>query len=398
MTATERYAASVERLNQIVAASDGKFSQKNYYRELENLQKMLPEVQKRQQSKDTGTVMNEGVSQELMSHRERYTKRATELNQLLADSDITAQTHSVMMSKLTIQSYQEMGSTLVSTGSQIAVAGTLITGSLAMLGRSAINQAKDFEQTKVSFEAMLGSQQQAQKMLDDLTKFAAATPFTMPTLLSATKMLLQFKVASKDVMGILKSIGDVTGGSDPSKVQAMAYAFAQMTAAGRLMGQDLMQMINAGFNPLNEMVKTTGKSLTELREEMSEGRISAEMVKEAFANASDRLDLMGKQSQTVEGRMSTLTDNIGLFWRSIGERLLPIVGAWVDAMSSVTGWFQQLSPEIKTAIAYGGLFAVVIGSAVTATAGLLVTVGYMVYTQRLNLRQQLLQMSPRHLN
>lgn len=331
------------------------------------------------------------IMEQSKTSAQKYAEQIKELDALLNATTTAEERHAVSLRRSQVaqeaanaasgksqQQYKDIGSSLATAGTAIATVGAIITGSLVMLGKSAVDQAKEFEQTMISFEAMLGSQVKAKTLLTELTKFSAETPFTMPTLLSATKMLLQFQVPARDVMGILKSIGDVTGGSDAGKVQAMAYAFSQMSAAGRLMGQDLMQMINAGFNPLTEMSKTTGKSLAVLREEMSEGKITADMVKAAFASASERLDLMGKQAVTLGGRMSTLDDNIGLFWRSIGEQLLPLVGYVVDAFASWVKRFQDLDPWWKSFIAYAGLAAAILGTFTTVIGGTIAGLGFMI--------------------
>lgn len=92
--------------------------------------------------------------------------------------------------------------------------------------------------------------------------------------------MLGFGIESDKVMGYLKALGDISMG-DSERFQSLALAFSQMSATGKLMGQDLLQMINAGFNPLKVISEETGKSIGELKDEMSQGKISAEMVQKA---------------------------------------------------------------------------------------------------------------------
>src|SRR5690606_25401177 len=82
-----------------------------------------------------------------------------------------------------------------------------------------------------------------------------------------------------------KAIGDIAMG-DANKMNSLTLAYSQMTSTGKLMGQDLLQMINAGFNPLNEISKKTGKSIGDLKKEMEQGKISANMVEKAFIGAT----------------------------------------------------------------------------------------------------------------
>lgn len=221
------------------------------------------------------------------------------------------------------------------------------------LSQKIVDSSAAYEQTTVSFEAMLGSATLAKSTLSDLVQFAAKTPFEMPTLEAATKMLLQYGVSANEVLPILRSIGDVTGGADPNKVMQMSYAFGQMRASGRLMGQDLLQMINAGFNPLREIAKVTGKSVSMLKDEMEKGRITAEMVGKAFDAASKRLNLMEKQSSTLTGRISTLRDNYGIFLRHIGDETAPMVNLAVDALAKLVAQLDKLPQGAKVTV--GGL-------------------------------------------
>lgn len=398
MTDTERYNVRLDEMS--VLLQKGAISRQTFDRVMKQSENLLPEFAesaKKQAEAESHrqSVMSRGanLTQSMLSAEERHKQTVGELGEMLKAGAISQDTHNRAVDQAN-QQYQSasgsvavltqrmsnLGSGLLQAGSAITAVGALIAGSLGFMGNQAISSAKSFEQTMVAYGAMLGSQDKAQKLLGELTELGAKTPFEMPTLLSATRMLLQFQVPAKEVVGILKSIGDVTGGSDPGKVQSMAYAFSQMSAAGRLMGQDLMQMINAGFNPLTEMAKKTGKSLQTLRQEMGEGKITADMVKEAFASASGRLNLMEKQSATLEGRISTLNDNIGILMRSLGNALLPIAGFFVDIKATIVGFFNSLSDETKKYIAYAGLFTFAVGAGIAAVGGMAIAVGGLVLT------------------
>lgn len=254
--------------------------------------------------------------------------------------------------------------TLTSLGVSLSAIGT---------ARSAVQMAADAEQMQISFETMLGSAEAGRRMVEDLQRFAAATPLDMPTIQRATQLLMQFGVEGDEVIGILRQLGDVTGG-EASKMMSMALAFGQMSSTGRLMGGDLNQMINAGFNPLQEMARTTGQSMAFLKEEMERGRISLQMVRDALTSASGAggrfAGLMEKQSQSFSGLLSTMQDDIGGFMRTLGKDLIEglglkaIIRGVSAAAQELTGWLQSLSPEIKRV-------ASIIGIATLAAGGLL---------------------------
>ncbi|MCZ2140812.1 MAG: tape measure protein [Bacteroidia bacterium] len=172
-------------------------------------------------------------------------------------------------------------------GASKAFAGmiaTVATGLAAATG-FAIKSASDMENLRISLDVMTGSAENGEKVFKDLYDFAAKTPFETSDLAKATQTMLGFGISSEDVMGNLKMLGDVSMGNK-DKLGSLTLAFSQITSTGRLMGQDLLQLINAGFNPLTIISQKTGKSMTELKDEMSKGAISAEMVTDAFKTAT----------------------------------------------------------------------------------------------------------------
>lgn len=241
------------------------------------------------------------------------------------------------------------------------MAGLLGLGGMAGLTGGAgwaISQAADIEKLAISFEVMLGSASAAKKMLGDIQKFAAETPFEMMGLKQNVQMMLNFGVAQKDVMKYLKMLGDVSGG-DQNRLSGLTYAFSQVQAAGKLMGQDLMQMINHGFNPLQEMARTTGKSLNTLRDEMSRGKITSAMVAEAFRTASSEggkfNGMMQKQSQTFGGLMSTLKDTIVIEAGHVGTMLiekLRLKEALNTAIAGAAVWAPKFAHAVGMVLDY----------------------------------------------
>lgn len=191
-----------------------------------------------------------------------------------------------------------------------------IGGAIAGIGRGFAQDMKDgvaynasMEQYTTSFTTMLGDQAKAQQLVNDLKVTAAKTPFGMEDLAKNTQTLMAFGMSADEAKLRLGQLGDISQG-DAQKLESLTLAFAQVSSAGKLSGQDLLQMINAGFNPLQEMSKKTGKSVGELKEEMEKGAISADMVADAFASATAEggqfYGAMEAQSKTFSGQVSTL--------------------------------------------------------------------------------------------
>lgn len=184
-----------------------------------------------------------------------------------------------------------------------------------------INVRTQMESYEVSLEAMLSSKEKADAMLGTFREMAATTPLTLGALAGGAKTMLGFGLASESVVPHLKAIGDISGGN-AEKFSSLVLSFSQMSSVGKLMGQDLLQMINAGFNPLEEISRKTGKSIGVLKEEMSKGAITSKMVQDAFISVTQEggrfngmlekqgQGLMGLQAQ-FQGAWETMLNNIG---------------------------------------------------------------------------------------
>lgn len=184
-----------------------------------------------------------------------------------------------------------------------------------------INVRTQMESYETSLEAMLNSKEKADAMLGTFREMAATTPLTLGALAGGAKTMLGFGLASESIVPHLKAIGDISGGN-AEKFSSLVLSFSQMSSVGKLMGQDLLQMINAGFNPLEEISRKTGKSIGVLKEEMSKGAISSKMVQDAFISVTQEggrfngmlekqgQGLVGLQAQ-FQGAWETMLNNIG---------------------------------------------------------------------------------------
>ena len=202
-------------------------------------------------------------------------------------------------------------------------------------GQYALSTSAAFEQLAISFRVMTGSAQTGQELTDAIIKLGAETPMTAQQLSRAAQLLLSFGESAENIIPDLQLLGDITGG-EVNRFNMLALAFAQVGANGKLMGQDLLQMVNAGFNPLQIMSQTTGKSMGELRKEMEEGRISFQMVAQAMKDAASEggryFGLMEQQSQSLNGRLSTLGDTWEQVAKNIGDVFAPAAKAAVNLL------------------------------------------------------------------
>lgn len=200
-------------------------------------------------------------------------------------------------------------------------------------GKAFINWGLQMEQTRAKFEVMLGSVEKGNKMIANINRMANATPFDNEDLIKSSETLLSFGYDASKVMGTLDMLGNVAMG-DRAKLSGLTLAFAQMSSTGRLMGQDLLQMINQGFNPLLEISKKTGRSMADLKKDMEGGKISAQMVEDAFRSATSEggqfYGMMEKMSQKGLGKLSSFWGELKAKLTEVAERLAPAIGQIAD--------------------------------------------------------------------
>lgn len=194
------------------------------------------------------------------------------------------------------------------------------------------------EQTSVAFTTLVGSETKAKGMLDEIAKFAAASPFGKLDLTENAKTMLNFGVETGKVFPLLKQLGDISGGNK-DRLQSLSLVLGQVSAAGKLQGQDNLQFINAGFNPLQELAKMTGKSYAELQDKMSKGQITFENVTQAIRHATGAggkfFGMMDKQSQTAAGKFATVKDIVIQQAVDIYGKLQPLISKILDLLIKI---------------------------------------------------------------
>jgi tape measure domain-containing protein len=231
-----------------------------------------------------------------------------------------------------------------------------------------LNFNSTMEDAMTNFTTLLGSADKAQSMVSNLQSMASKTPFGMADLQSGAQTLLSFGQSAESIMPTLKMLGDISLGNK-QKFESLTLAFAQVQSTGKLTGQDLMQMINAGFNPLQIISEKTGKSIGELREIMEKGGISADMVTAAFKSATSEggrfFNGMESASKTFAGRLSTLKDTFmelaGAFSQPVFDVLKEKMASLTDKLSNLINWFKNLDEGTKKRIATFALIVAAIG-------------------------------------
>ncbi|NLL28071.1 MAG: tape measure protein [Bacteroidales bacterium] len=193
----------------------------------------------------------------------------------------------------------------------------VITSSIDKISQgfqSLVGSSLDFEQQQANLRTLLnGDAEATDKLVKKIREYGKATVYSRATLVEAQKTMMSFGLESNFAFEKLKNIGDIALG-DSQKMASLSLAFSQATSTGKLMGQDLLQMINAGFNPLEVISQKTGKSMAVLKDEMSKGAISADMLSQALEWATEEGGRFYKgaetAAETTSGKIAKMQDTV----------------------------------------------------------------------------------------
>ena len=248
--------------------------------------------------------------------------------------------------------------------------------SLGVVGSigAVFNMGVQMEQTNTKFEVLLGSAEKAKNMLGELNAYADATPYSNEGIIKGSETMLGFGIAHEKVMGNMKMLGDVAMGNE-ERLSSLSLSFSQVMATGRLMGQDLNQMIGQGFNPLQVISENTGISMGKLKEKMEQGAISTEMVEESFRLATSEggryYEMTKKMAESAGGKFSTM---IGTFKNQISrvgmafaEWIKPLFDIGTAAAENIVPFAKAIAGVVKWVLEAKPLL-VLLGGIVTGIA------------------------------
>lgn len=235
-------------------------------------------------------------------------------------------------------------------GAGVAVAAVgAVTAALGAGVVAGVKYNASIESYQTSFEVMTGSAEKAAEVIDKLKKVGAETPFELPDLADTTQLLMNYGFSADEAMDKMMMLGDISQGS-ADKMSRIATAYGQMSSAGKVSLEDVKQMIEAGFNPLQEISESTGESMASLYDRISKGTISVDEITASMQRATSEggkyFQSMEKQSQTFSGLISTLKDNaqqlLGEIVKPISDGLTEsLLPAAISAIEQLTQGFKE---------------------------------------------------------
>lgn len=243
---------------------------------------------------------------------------------------------------------------------------------LAAAGVKALSSAAKFEKLQTQLNVLTGSADKGAESFKKLVEFSAGTPFQLDQLVEANNTLMGFGVSAEDAFKHLQSIGDIAAVSG-GDLKNISVAFGQVAASGRLMGQDLLQLINNGVPIIDMLSASMGVAKSEIKDMVSEGAVTFPVLVKAFEDSTSQggkfAGGMQQLSGTLGGVFSTLKDNVNIAFAEIGKSivestdLVEVSKKLIARIQELTEKFKALSPETKKTLTIIAGIAAAIGPA-----------------------------------
>ena len=257
----------------------------------------------------------------------------------------------------------------VAAGQMIADFAKQASSKLAEVVKSGVDYNATMESYLTNFKVMLGNEEAAATKLSEIRKMAASTPFSLDDLTSGTQTLLQFGIAADDTTGVLQRLGDISLGN-AEKLQTLTRAYGKMSSAQKVTLENVNMMIDAGFNPLNQICDATGESMSDLYKRISDGKVSFSELEAAVEAATSQggqfYNGMLEASQTFSGRMSTLKDNVSALTGELTSGLFAALGDLVVKLNEVVVSFLDSDEKMAQLKETIGIATAVVAAAGTA--------------------------------
>lgn len=244
-------------------------------------------------------------------------------------------------------------------GKTYAKWGTVAAAGAVGLGlRQGIKAAADMEVLETQFSALLKSEEAAIALIEKLRKMNVESPLGVQDFSKGAKQLLGVRMTADEAAIALDKLSNISMGN-AENFESLVRAFSQTRSAGRLMGQEVLQFVNAGFNPLAEISIKTGESMAALKKRMEDGKISFQEVEAAITSATAAGGLFNgmnqKMAATMEGKMQKLKDNFNQFFIALGRPINETLKPELDKLNNYD--FSKLGKNLgdNIAAAFSGL-------------------------------------------
>lgn len=246
------------------------------------------------------------------------------------------------------------------TGDAHMLSAALLGGlGFEQLTSSIFNTRSQFQQLEISFTTMLGSEQRAGALMNQLVQTAAKTPFDMSSITNGAKQLLAYGTAANEVNDILVHLGDISAGLNVP-LNDLVYLYGTTMSQGRMYTVDLRQFMGRGIPMAEELGKIMGKTTQEVQQAVTDGKVGADLVKKAIISMTEEGGkfggLMEKQSTTLQGKWSNIGDSVDQMFNELGKKSQGIFGTGLDLISSLVDNWETVVKVIGSAAVAVGIY------------------------------------------
>lgn len=297
----------------------------------------LKELKKKE--KELADQMKDGGTKEQKKQLQDLETQIAQTNAKLGQLKTTEQSLKAEINKSTNE-LKEQKSHVSQLGTEVNNLKNLI-GKIATiyggkkLWEMLIGSNAEMEQYQTSFEVMLGDTEKAAALIEKMRTFAAKTPLGMTDAVSTGSLLMNYGVSSDNLIDTMTKLGDLASGN-AEKFNRVALAYGQMLAKGKVSGEELRQMTEAGVPLQTALAESIGVTGEEFSKMVSAGKVGIDDLDKAIESLTTGngqfAGMMEKQAETMQGMLSTLQDNISEFFRKLGEGAF---GEVKDALSEV---------------------------------------------------------------
>lgn len=335
---------------------------------MKEVNKEAQELQK--QEKALTNAMKDGGTKEQQQELEQLRTRIGQVNSELGTLRTREQEIQSDIRKTSNELKEQKNDTnnlTTATDGATAAIKKLETGLKAVLASAAgkklyevlIGSNAEMEQYLTSFEVMLGDARKAKDLMSELNTMAAKTPMELTDVVKNGTLLMNYGVDSDKLIETMTKLGDLAAGN-AQKFERVSLAYGQMLAKGKVSGEELRQMTEAGVPLLQALADELGVTAGEMQDLVSKGKIGIPELNAAIESMTTGTGqfagMMEKQSQTFSGMLSTLSDEAQQFGREVGEdafgvakeslsELLDMIDDWRD-----DGTLDSIAKDLGTTV------------------------------------------------
>lgn len=249
-----------------------------------------------------------------------------------------------------------------------------IAGAFAVqqLVQNIIKVRGEFQQLEVSFNTMLGSEEKASELMDQLIRTAATTPFDLQGIANGARQLLAYGENVENVNDDLIRLGNIAAGLN-QPLNDLVYLYGTTMTQGRLYAQDYNQFVGRGIPLGRELANVLGVAESKVREMVEAGKVGFPEVQKALQNLTNEggmfYNLMEEQSKTITGQISNIEDSISTMFNEIGNRSEGIINNSLSGVSYLIEHYEQVGRVLIGLVATYGVYKTAV-MAVTAMQAL----------------------------